>query len=308
MKATHEAADARRGGIMEFTLNQLHPHFFAEVIGLDLSRPLDEAQLNAVTAASDLYGVLVFRDQKIEDEDQLRFTHYFGEPQKSITLDRQDYVRRFRREELSDISNLDEHGLRLDPADTKRKLALSTRLWHADSSFRIPSGKFTFLAAKRLPPSGGNTEFADMRAAWDALPEERRPGLLSLEVRHSLAYSRRISNSPELDAKEVTAFPPAVQPLVRVHPGSGRRSLYLGMHAESIVGWDRAQGRALLDELTAHATAPRFVHAHVWRDGDVVMWDNRCCMHRAMPFDEERYVREMRRTTVAEEKSPALLA
>jgi len=140
-----------------------------------------------------------------------------------------------------------------------------------------------------------------MRAAWDHLPAERQPPLLGLTVQHSLAYSRKISASPELDATEQAAFPPIIQPLVRVHPNSGRRNLWLGMHAERIMEMPDEAGRALLDELTAHAVAPRFVYAHIWRAGDVVMWDNRTCMHRATPFDETQHVREMRRTTVAEE-------
>jgi alpha-ketoglutarate-dependent 2,4-dichlorophenoxyacetate dioxygenase len=285
---------------MSISVLQRHPVFFGAVTGIDLTRPLSEKEVADVTAASDEYGVLVFPAQAISDEDQLRFTCYFGAPQKSITLHRQDYARRFGRGELSDISNLDEHGERLDPQSVRRQLALSTQLWHSDSSFRKPSGKYTFLAAKRLPPSGGDTEFADMRAAWDALPETQRADLLPLHVSHSLAYSRLISSSPPLDEGERAVFPPTVQPLVRVHPGSKRRSLYLGMHAEFVVELPAAQGRALLDQLTAHATQSAYVHAHVWQPGDIVMWDNRCCMHRSRPFDE-RHVREMRRTTVAED-------
>lgn len=285
---------------MSICVSRRHPLFFGAVTGVDLTRPLSEVEVRDIVAASDEYGVLVFPGQMISDEDQLRFTHYFGAPQRSITLHREDYARRFGRDELSDISNLDEHGERLDPKSVKRQLALSTRLWHSDSSFRKPSGKYTFLAAKRLPPAGGETEFADMRAAWDALPESRRPELLPLHASHSLAYSREISASPSLDASEHAQFPPTAQPLVRVHPGSKRRSLYLGMHAEYVIELPRVQGRALLDELTVHATQPKFVLAHEWQRGDIVMWDNRCSMHRARPFDESQ-VREMRRTTVAED-------
>lgn len=285
---------------MPIQVRQCHPWFFGAVTGIDLTKPLSEAEVGGIVAASNEFGILVFPGQFISDEDQLRFTSYFGKPQTSITLQREDYARRFRRNELSDISNLDEHGERLDPQSTKRRLALSTQMWHSDSSFRKPSGKYTFLAAKRLPSTGGATEFADMRAAWDALSATRQVQVLSLHASHSLGYSRLISDSPALDECERVAFPPTIQPLVRVHPGSRRRSLYLGMHAEAIVEIPGPDGRALLDELTEHATRPQFVHAHVWAPGDIVMWDNRCTMHRARPFDETQ-VRELRRTTVADD-------
>jgi alpha-ketoglutarate-dependent 2,4-dichlorophenoxyacetate dioxygenase len=286
---------------MSISVAQRHPLFFAAVTGLDLTKPLSEEERAKVVRASDEFGVLVFPGQFISDDDQLRFTQYFGTTAPSITLHREDYARRFARKELSDISNLDEHGEPLDPLSVKRRLAWSTQLWHADGSFRKPSGKYTFLAAKKLPPEGGNTEFADMRAAWDALPEAVQQELLPLHASHSLSYSRQISNSPPLDASEQKQFPPTVQALVRTHPGSKRRSLYLGMHAEYIVGRHTPEGRKFLDEISAHATQEKFVHAHVWQPGDIVMWDNRCCMHRARPFDETRYTREMRRTTVAED-------
>ena len=287
---------------MSFRVNQLHPHFFGEVVGLDLRQPLDAPTLAAVTAAIDRHGVLVFRDQQINDEEQLRFSNAFGRPQRSITVHRQDIERRLRKEELSDISNLDEHGFKLGMDHPRRLYQLTTKLWHTDSSFRNPAGKYTFLCAKKLPADGGNTEFADMRAAWDALPQERKKQLRDLLVEHSLAYSRSlVPGSPPLDENERRSLPPSVHPLVRVHPGSGREGLYLASHAERIVGMPHEAGRKLLEELMGFSTRPEFVHAHVWRPGDLVMWDNRCTMHRAMPFDEEKYVRELRRTTVAED-------
>ncbi|QHE84593.1 TauD/TfdA dioxygenase family protein [Hydrogenophaga sp. BPS33] len=286
---------------MPFQLKQLHKTFFGEITGLDLGQPLDEATVAAVTAAIDRHGVLVFRDQNIGDGDQLRFSNYFGQTQRSITVHREEQARRLGQEELSDISNLDEHGFRMDRTNPRRLYQLTTMLWHTDSSFRNPVGKYTFLCAKRLPAEGGNTEFADMCAAWDALPAERQRTLRDLQVRHSLAYSRGlVEGSPPLDETERRNLPPSVHPLVRVHPGSKRPALYLASHAESVEGLSYEEGRKLIDELMAHATRPEFVHAHVWRAGDLVMWDNRSTMHRAMPFDEDRYVRELRRTTVAE--------
>lgn len=286
---------------MSFQLKQLHTHFFGEITGLDLRQPLDEETVQAVTSAIDKNGVLVFRDQQIGDDDQLRFSNYFGQTQRSITVHREQQARRLGQEELSDISNLDEHGFRMDRTNPRRLYQLTTMLWHTDSSFRNPVGKYTFLCAKRLPAEGGNTEFADMCSAWDALPAERQRALWDLQVCHSLAYSRGlIEGSPPLDESERRNLPPSVHPLVRVHPGSKRPALYLASHAESVVGMHYEEGRQLIDELMAYATRPEFVYAHVWRPGDLVMWDNRSTMHRAMPFDEDRFVRELRRTTVAE--------
>jgi len=287
---------------MNFQINQLHTHFFGEVVGLDLRQPMDAATVAAVASAIDRLGVLVFRDQQIDDEQQLRFSNYFGQPQRSITVHREHLERRLRRDELSDISNLDEHGFKLGENHPRRLYQLTTKLWHTDSSFRNPAGKYTFLCAKKLPAEGGNTEFADMRAAWDALPAHQKDQLRQLQVEHSLAYSRSlIPGSPPLDESERKNLPPSVHPLVRMHPGCGREGLYLASHAEQIVGMPYDAGRALLAELMEHATQPGFVYAHIWRPGDLLMWDNRTTMHRAMPFDEMKYVRELRRTTVAED-------
>lgn len=287
---------------MNFRVAQQHRHFFGEVVGLDLRQSLDAGTVAAVTAAIDRHGVLVFRDQQIDDEQQLRFSNCFGAPQRSISVHRENLQRRLRKDQLSDISNVDEHGFQLGMNHPRRLYQLTTKLWHTDSSFRNPVGKYTFLCAKRLPAEGGNTEFADMRAAWDALDPQRQQALRGLQAQHSLAYSRSlVPGSPPLDESERRNLPPSIHPLVRVHPGSRREGLYLASHAECIVGMPYEEGRGLLEELMAFATQEEFVHAHVWRPGDLVMWDNRCTMHRAMPFDETKCVRELRRTTVAEE-------
>jgi alpha-ketoglutarate-dependent 2,4-dichlorophenoxyacetate dioxygenase len=293
---------------MDFQVNQLHPHFLGEVLDLDLRQALAEHTLRDVTATIDRLGVLVFRGQEIDDAQQLRFSNYFGSPQRSITVHRDNIARRLRADELSDISNLDEHGFKLGEDHPRRLYQLTTKLWHTDSSFRAPAGKYTFLCAKQLPAEGGNTEFADMRAAWDALPHERRQQLRNLQVEHSLAYSRSlVPGSPPLDENERKNLPPSIHPLVRVHPGSRREGLYLASHAERVVGMPHDAGRKLLADLMEFATQPRFVYAHVWRPGDLLMWDNRSTMHRAMPFDETKYVRELRRTTVAEDVPAAAL-
>jgi len=285
----------------QLNIQGLRPDFFGEVRGLDLRQDLDAATIHTLEQAMDKYAVLVVRGQIINDEDQLRFSNYFGAPQKSVTVFRKDHTRRMKSEQLSDISNVDEHGDRINVSYGFKIFTQSSRLWHTDSSFRKPSGKYTFLCAKRLPPEGGNTEFADLRAAWDALPLQRKREVEHLRAVHNLGYSRVLAGSPDLDENERKNLPPTVQPLVRTHPGSGRKSFYLASHAQYIEGMPLEEGRALLNELTAYCVQPQFVVAQVWQPGDLVMWDNRCTMHRAMPFDEDRYIREMRRTTVAEE-------
>jgi alpha-ketoglutarate-dependent 2,4-dichlorophenoxyacetate dioxygenase len=254
-----------------------------------------------VQDAIDEFAVLVFRGQQgLSDEAQIAFSALFGPVTRSITVHREDTARRLKRDELSDISNLAEDGSRLAADDRKRLLQRPARLWHTDSSFRTPVGRYTFLAARQLPPEGGNTEFADCRAAYDSLPHAMKSRIDGLEVVHSLARSRRLADAPELSPQEAANLPPTVQPLVRLHPRSLRKALYLGSHAESIVGWPRDEGRALLDELEAHITRTEFVYSHLWQEGDLVMWDNRCTLHRATPFREDLYARDMRRTTVAD--------
>ena len=283
-------------------LRQLHPHFMGEISGIDLSRPLAPSAVSAIRQAIDHHAVLVFRDQQaMSDDDQIAFSAQFGSLQRSITVHRADTSRRLRRAELSDISNVDEHGQRLPPDDPRRLLQRPARLWHTDSSFRDPPGRYTFLAARVLPPEGGDTEFADMRAAYDALDSETRERIAALRVVHSLARSRRLADAPPLSADELRNLPETEQPLVRLHPDSGRHALYLASHADHVVGWPEDQSRALLDMLTAFATRPEFVHSHQWRVSDLVMWDNRCTMHRSTPFADYLYRRDMRRTTVADQ-------
>jgi alpha-ketoglutarate-dependent 2,4-dichlorophenoxyacetate dioxygenase len=216
---------------------------------------------------------------------------------------REDTERRLKRNELSDISNVDANGERMAENDKRRLLQKPARLWHSDNSFRSPPGLFTFLAAKIVPPEGGNTEFSDMRAAYDALPQAMRDRVAGLEVRHSLDWSREQAGAPPMSDSEKANIPESVQPLVRFHPGSGRTSLYLSSHGRDVLGLGDAEGRALLEELNAFATQPEFVYSHKWRDGDFVIWDNRTTMHRATPFPEDKYRRDMRRTSVEDHEA-----
>ncbi len=280
-------------------ITQAHPLFAAELRGLDLPHPQDAETLDAIRAALATYGVVVIKDQDaLDDDGQIAFSRAFGKLQTSISLHREDTARRVKRAELTDLSNVDADGKRIGADDTRRKLQLPGRLWHSDNSFRSPPGLYTFLHARVVPPEGGNTDFADMRAAYDALDEAMKLRLAGLKALHTLAWSREQVGAPPLSLQEAQNIPESVQPLIRVHPTTGRRSLYLSSHASHIDGMDLAEGRALLAELNAFATQAAFVYAHVWTAGDLVIWDNRCTMHRATPFPEEKYHRDMRRTSV----------
>ncbi|MCB2046711.1 MAG: TauD/TfdA family dioxygenase [Novosphingobium sp.] len=282
-------------------ITPVHPMFGAEISGIDVAAPLDAVTLEALRGALDGYGVVVIPDQeRLDDDAQIAFCQNFGTLQTSITLHRKDAPRRMTRDELTELSNIDGAGQRIASDDTKRKLQLPGRLWHSDNSFRSPPGLFTFLHARVVPPKGGDTEFADMRAAYDELDEATRDRLCGLQVIHSLARSRELVGAPPLSPEERVNLPDTIQPLVRGHPASGRKSLYLSSHARDVVGMDEREGRALLAELTDHATQARFVYSHKWSAGDMVIWDNRCTMHRATPFPEDRYRRDMRRTSVAD--------
>lgn len=228
--------------------------FAAEVTGIDLSCPIEATAVASIQAAIDRYALLVFRDQQdMSDDAQIAFSAHFGMLQKSITVHREDTERRLKRPELSDISNVDDKGERLAENDRKRLLQRPAQLWHTDSSFRDPPGRYTFLAARILPRSGGDTEFADMRAAYDALDDAMLDRIKGLRVFHSLGRSRRLADAPALSPEETINLPGATQPLVRTD-SLGRKSLYLASHADHVVDCDPAEGRNLLDTLTHFAT------------------------------------------------------
>ena len=288
---------------MSVQINKLHPHFAVEVIGLDASRP-DAALCARVQAIMDTHAVAVLRDQTLDDEQQIAFSRCFGELEVRPAVRTQVTERidnpRVRHNEIFDVSNLDQAGRVLPPDDDRRSYALGNQLWHTDSSFRQLSATWSLLSARIVSPVGADTEFADTRAAYDALPEAMRARIEGLVAEHSIWHSRARRGGYQPSAEELRARPPARHRLVRTHPGSGRKALYIAMHASHIIGWPDDEGRGLLDELIDFATRPEFVYAHKWRLGDLVIWDNRCTMHRATPFDDMGLVRDMRRTTVRE--------
>ncbi|MBL0899980.1 MAG: TauD/TfdA family dioxygenase [Reyranella sp.] len=276
--------------------------FFAgEVSGIDLMRRLGDAEVAAIHAGMDEFGVLVFHDQDLTDEQQLAFSRQLG-PLETATGDIAAPEERRLGMDLNDISNLDKHGKVVARDDRRRLFSLGNLLWHSDSSFKAVPAKYSLLSARTIPSEGGNTEFADMRAAYDALDEATKREVQDLVCLHSQIYSRGVLGFDEFTEAERAKWAPVRQRLVRRHPATGRLSLYLSSHAGAIEGWPVPEARAFLRDLTEHATQRRFVYAHVWRRHDLVMWDNRVTMHRARRFDGTQ-VRDMRRTTLTNEVS-----
>ncbi len=282
---------------MSITIAPVHRDFVAEISGIDLSQPLRPDDRDAIAAAIDRFAVVVFRDQALTDERQIAFAGHFGPIHSSAQRARHHGVKhRLDRTELADISNLDGDGKVLETNERRRLDGLANRLWHTDASFRAIPGALSMLYAHVIPDEGGDTEFADLRAAYDALPASTRGQIEDLVAMHSIFHSRAQLDVTRFSEEELASLPPVPQRLVRTLPGSKRKTLYLASHASHIVDMPVADGRLLLLDLMEHATQRQFVHAHRWRKGDLVIWDNRCTMHRARPFDTTK-VRDLRRVT-----------
>ncbi len=280
----------------------LHPHIGAEIAGVDLRRPVPPEAFAVIEAAIDKHAVLIFPNQPITDEQQIAFSRLFGPLEISPEYAGSEKSRLNRRE-IADISNLDPEGRVMSADDNRLKFNRGNQLWHTDSSFKFVPARFSLLSAREIPPAGagGETEFADLRAAYDALPEARQRELGGLIAEHGIMHSRAKIGFQEFNAEIHRDLPPVQQVLVRTHAGSGRKTLYLASHASHIVGWPVDAGRKLIEELVAFATEPRFVYQHRWRVGDLVIWDDRCTMHRGRPYDDTRHRRDMHRTTVSDE-------
>jgi alpha-ketoglutarate-dependent 2,4-dichlorophenoxyacetate dioxygenase len=279
--------------------HSLRTGFLAEVEGVDFSRPVSETVLAEIVRAMDEYAVCVFRATGLDDEAHIRFSRLLGALEHAPQA-LAGKIRRFQHPELFDAGNLDAHGNIL--VDERRRLYnKGNALWHTDSSFNPHRAAYSLLLAHEVPPVGGDTEFADMRAAHDALPESMKLRIENLVAEHWLWHSRMLAGYPEPTQQEREAKPPSRHRLVQVHPGSRRKTLYIAAHASHIVGWPVEEGRELIQELMAHATQPQFTGRVAWRwPGDLVIWDNRCTMHRATAFEDTLYRRDMRRTTVFE--------
>ena len=292
---------------MALTFRKLHPRFVAEVSPIDLRHVHDAQTLAQIREGMDEFAVLVFRDQTFSDEEHLAFAQRLdGQLHTKLGISALQ-KNRFGNEALGDISNLDENGEVMKSDNRRRMYGLGNRLWHTDASFQDPPGRYSMLSAKVVPPVPADTEYADMRAAYDALDAEMKERLEGLRVHHSIAHSRQTLGF-EFSKDEAEALKGAVHPLVRTIPRSHRKSLYVASHASRIIDWPVPEGRLLLRDLIEHATQPEFVYRHSWRVADLVIWDNRATMHRGKPFDDTKYRRELRRVTTLDIDEPAGVA
>jgi alpha-ketoglutarate-dependent 2,4-dichlorophenoxyacetate dioxygenase len=278
------------------------PFFAGEVSGIDITQPLTADQIAAIERGMDAFGVLVFHGQRLTDQTQLAFSRNFGELETASGDINFLQTRRLESLHVNDISNLDLNNQVLARDSRRRLFNLGNQLWHSDSSFKEVPAKYSLLSARVIPCEGGNTEFADMRAAYDALDDQTKAECDPLICEHSQLYSRSTLGFADFTEEDRRRFVPVRQRLVRRHPVTGRKSLFLASHAGAILGWPVPEARAFLRDLTEHATQRQFVYAHVWKQWDLVMWDNRTTMHRARRFPSQE-VRDMHRTTVACERS-----
>ena len=285
---------------MALQVRPLHPLFAGEASGVDLSRPLDDAGVRDIVAAMDRHAVLVFHGQALDEDQQIAFARRLGPLDIGLGKIRKGRPHRYKYEELADISNLELSG-KVAPRESAKVLNnLANQLWHSDSSFQKPPARYSMLYAVEVPKKGGETEFCDLRAAYDALSEELKDQVAGLQAEHFALHSRLMLGNEDYSEEQKAMMPPVEWPLVRTHPGSGRKLLWVGVHARRILGMPVPEGRLLLLDLLEHATQRQFVFRHSWRDGDLVMWDNRAVLHRGRRFDlNER--REMRRSTTEDE-------
>ncbi len=277
------------------------PFFGGEAAGIDITKPLTREQAAQIEKGMDAFGVMVFHDQHLTDETQMAFSRNFGELELATNNLRDSKEQRLGAH-IADISNLDASNNVLGRENRRRLFSLGTRLWHSDSSFKVVPAKYSLLSARIIPDKDGNTEFADMRAAYDALDADTRAECEGLVCEHSQLFSRAQIGFGDFTEAERLAFAPVQQRLIRTHESSGRKSLYLASHAGTILGWPVPEARAFLRDLIEHATQRKFVYSHAWKQFDLVVWDNRATMHRSRPFDATQ-VRDMHRTTVAGTRS-----
>jgi alpha-ketoglutarate-dependent 2,4-dichlorophenoxyacetate dioxygenase len=282
-------------------IKPLHPLFAAEVAGIDFTAPPQRQPARELHNVIHRYAVVVFRNERPPtDEQHVAFSRLFGPvevgPMFKITGDK----KRIDNPALVDVGNLDADGNIMQPDNRRMLFRKGDRLWHADMSFHPNRATYSLLLGHEIPPEGPDTEFADMRAAYDALPEKLKVLIEDLTVEHSIWHSRALAGFPQPTQEEFESRPPAHHKLVHTHPGSGRKALYLASHASHIVGWPVDLGRDLLKMLMRFATQPQFVYRHAWKLGDLLMWDNLACMHRATEFEDTKYRRDMRRATCRE--------
>lgn len=280
---------------MALKLTPLHPLFVAEASGIDIAKPVTPADIAEINQAMNQYAVLVFRNQPLTQDEQMAFTRSFGPLDIGFKKVSNPHGR-LKYNELADISNIAEDGNIADRNHRRIVNNMANQIWHSDSSFQQPAARYSMLHSVVNPPKGGETEFADMRAAYDALPDDWRQELEGLESEHFVVHSRLMLGDTNYSQDLIDAMPPVRWPIIRTHPGSGRKHLFIGAHAHKVEGMTLAEGRMLLADLLEHATQREFVYKHEWQVGDLVIWDNRCTLHRGRRYDMSQR-RELRRST-----------
>jgi alpha-ketoglutarate-dependent 2,4-dichlorophenoxyacetate dioxygenase len=286
---------------MTIKITRLTPAFAAKIDGADITRPVDDPTWTAIRAAFDEHSVLLFRGQPLDDEKQIAVSQRFGSLEVTRSMNPAAGTP-FARQSNLDIKTGDV----IPPEDRRMVYQLANMLWHSDSSFKPVPSLCSLLSARIVPPEGGATEFASTRCAYPALPEALKRRVNDAVAVHDFSWSRDQVRPGFFTEKERAEYPPVRHPLVRRNPVNGREALFLGAHASHIVGLSVEDGRALLKELLEHVTQPQFCYRHEWQEGDLIIWDNRCVLHRATPFDTTRHKRLMQRTTVSGD--PAELA
>ena len=286
------------------TLTPLNPYFAARAEGIDLSLPLDAEQMAEIKAAMDHYAVVVFPRQELDDEAQAAFAAQFGTIEATPTLVDQER-RRLPNMQINDISNLGADGKILAADDRRRMFNLGNLLWHSDSSFKPTPAYWSMLHARVIPPSDGETEFIDTRVAWEHLPEKLQEEIRDYVTEHSLIFSRLQLGFEAFSPEETARCEPVPQRLVRRHAESGRLALYLSAHIGRIQGQPTPEALVIIRQLTEFATQRQFVYQHHWTVKDLVIWDNRCTMHRGLRYDDKVYPRDLRRVTL-EDVGPTL--
>jgi alpha-ketoglutarate-dependent 2,4-dichlorophenoxyacetate dioxygenase len=288
---------------MTLNFTPLNRHFAAEAGGIDLREPIDAGIAAEIERAMDKYAVLIWRDQPLDQDQQMEFTRWFGPFQLGFAKIAGKFRKnRFKHETLADMSNVDEDGVVVSRTNKRIYTTIGNMVWHSDSSFQKPAAKYSILTGHTIPSWGGETEFADMRAGYDALPRWTKDQIAGLVTEHWALHSRAMLGDTDYTEEQKASIPAVRWPLVRTHASSGRKTLFIGAHAREIVGMSLPEGRLLLGELLEYATQPEFVHRHHWRVGDVVMWDNRCTLHRGKRFDFSEK-RELRRSTTEDSAS-----
>jgi alpha-ketoglutarate-dependent 2,4-dichlorophenoxyacetate dioxygenase len=285
---------------MAISIYPITPNFAAEVGDIDLSQPISAENEKAIKDAFWKYAVLIFPEQSLTHEQHVAFSKLFGPLEEPIKPGKNDAGKARIPANISDVSNLDHNNQPWSADSRQRMFQLGNRLWHTDSSFRHLPGRASMLYARTIAPIGGHTEFADMRAAWDNLPNDIRERIGGLIVEHSIFTSRAKCGFTSFPDDERALLPPVLQVLVRTIPETGIRALYLASHAARVIDMPEKESDALLKNLMEHATQRQFVYTHRWRLNDLVMWDNRCTMHRGTDFDDIRWKRDIQRTTVSD--------